>query len=241
MNKMVVANFKMNLSLEDVELYVQQLKGNISDKVNVVICPSFPFLFMFKSDEYKVGAQNSFYLNEGSFTGEVSTTQLKSLGVSYIIVGHSERRLYSKEDNDLINNKIKNILSNNLKPILCIGETKEERALHKTSIVIKKQIEQCLKDMDKDMLSDLTIAYEPIWAIGSGLTPKIVEIEETVNYIKTICLSKYKADNIKVLYGGSVNRNNIREINNIGGLDGVLVGSASWSARGLIEIVNNIE
>jgi triosephosphate isomerase (TIM) len=241
MKKIVIANLKMSMDYEKAKSYVEQLKGQISDSVEVVICPSNPFMYLFKTNEYKLGAQNVYYTNDPYCTGEVSVQQFKSIGTSHIIVGHSERRMYLQESNDNINKKIKAILSNNLKTVLCIGETKEERNMHKTTIVIKKQIEECLKNIDKDMLSDIIIAYEPIWAIGNGLTPTTLQIEEVVNFIKSICNAQYHTSNIKVLYGGSVNKNNIKEITNIKELDGVLVGTASWEAKSLIDIINIIK
>ena len=205
MKKLIVANLKMNLTLEEANDYLDIIKKNIIDQLEIIICPSFPFLPLFKNKDYKLGAQNCYYLDKGSYTGEVSPLQLKTIGVSYIIVGHSERRIYFKENNELINDKLKAILKHNIKPILCIGETMEERLLHKTFIVLKKQLNEALKDIESDMLTDIVIAYEPVWAIGSGKTPTSQEIAEVINYIKDLIKKEYKIDNIIVLYGGSVN------------------------------------
>jgi triosephosphate isomerase len=238
MKKLIVANLKMNLTLEEANDYLDIIKKNIIDQLEIIICPSFPFLPLFKNKDYKLGAQNCYYLDKGSYTGEVSPLQLKTIGVSYIIVGHSERRIYFKENNELINDKLKAILKHNIKPILCIGETMEERLLHKTFIVLKKQLNEALKDIESDMLTDIVIAYEPVWAIGSGKTPTSQEIAEVINYIKDLIKKEYKIDNIIVLYGGSVNLKNIKVITNIA--DGVLIGSASIDADNFINMINKI-
>lgn len=238
MKKLIVANLKMNLTLEEANDYLDIIKKNIIDQLEIIICPSFPFLPLFKNKDYKLGAQNCYYLDKGSYTGEVSPLQLKTIGVSYIIVGHSERRIYFKENNELINDKLKAILKHNIKPILCIGETMEERLLHKTFIVLKKQLNEALKDIESDMLTDIVIAYEPVWAIGSGKTPTSQEIAEVINYIKDLIKKEYKIDNIIVLYGGSVNLKNIKVITNIA--DGVLIGSASVDADNFINMINKI-
>ena len=238
MKKLIVANLKMNLTLEEANDYLDIIKKNIIDQLEIIICPSFPFLPLFKNKDYKLGAQNCYYLDKGSYTGEVSPLQLKTIGVSYIIVGHSERRIYFKENNELINDKLKAILKHNIKPILCIGETMEERLLHKTFIVLKKQLNEALKDIESDMLTDIVIAYEPVWAIGSGKTPISQEIAEVINYIKDLIKKEYKIDNIIVLYGGSVNLKNIKAITNIA--DGVLIGSASIDADNFINMINKI-
>ena len=238
MKKLIVANLKMNLTLEEANDYLDIIKKNIIDQLEIIICPSFPFLPLFKNKDYKLGAQNCYYLDKGSYTGEVSPLQLKTIGVSYIIVGHSERRIYFKENNELINDKLKAILKHNIKPILCIGETMEERLLHKTFIVLKKQLNEALKDIESDMLTDIVIAYEPVWAIGSGKTPTSQEIAEVINYIKDLIKKEYKIDNIIVLYGGSVNLKNIKAITNIA--DGVLIGSASVDADNFINMINKI-
>ncbi len=240
MEKMIVANFKMNLTYEECLEYLSVIKGKIPNYLNVVICPSFPYLYLFKSNEFKLGAQNCYYLNKGSYTGEVSPIQLKSIGVEYIIVGHSERRTNFNENNMLINKKIKNVLNQNIKPIICIGETKEEKLLHKTMPIIKKQLEEALNDVELEMLTDIIVAYEPIWSIGTGKIPTSNEINDATNFIKKILTTKYKVANPKVLYGGSVDQNNIKQIINLEAIDGVLIATASINAINFIEIFNNI-
>jgi triosephosphate isomerase len=241
MKKVIIANLKMNLIKEECEQYLQTIKGKITDELEVIICPSFPFLSIFISKEFKLGAQNTFYLEKGSYTGEVSSIQLKSIGVKYIIVGHSERRKYLNENNDLINKKIIAVLKQNINPILCIGETEEEKAMHKTAVVIKKQLDEALKNVEPEDLNDIVIAYEPVWAIGSGITPTLDEINDSISFIKNIILQKYNFDHIKVLYGGSVNLDNIKQIMNLSYVDGVLIGSASTDPNTFIKMLSIIE
>jgi len=237
--KTVVANLKMNMNLEDCKNYLDKTKGKIDTGLNVIICPSFLYLNLFKSDEFKVGAQNCYKQKEGSFTGEVSPYQLKSINVDYVILGHSERRKIFNENDKLIAEKVIETLKNNIKPIICIGETTSERDLKKTDIVIKKQLLEALKYIDSDMINDIFIAYEPVWAIGTGNIPSLNDIEEIVNYIKEIVNNKYNK-NIKVLYGGSINNENIQEIITLNNIDGVLIGNASLNPDGFIKLLDQI-
>ncbi|MDD3048738.1 MAG: triose-phosphate isomerase [Bacilli bacterium] len=240
MKKIIVLNLKMNLNYEEALSYVSDIKNKISDVFNTIFCPSFIYLDLFKASNYKLGAQNVYYPEKGAFTGEVSASQLKSMGIHYAIVGHSERRKYFNEDNKLVGNKIAFCLKEGLSPILCIGETIEEKQLKKTASVLKNQIFYALKDADKDLINDIIIAYEPVWAIGSGKTPSILEIEDAIEYIKNNIKTIYDV-NAKVLYGGSVNKENIKDIIKIKNLDGVLIGSSSIDAKYLIEMLDLID
>ncbi len=238
MKKIIVANLKMNLTLAEANSYLTNIKDKITDQLEVIICPSFPYLTLFKGYQFKLGAQNVFNLEKGSYTGEVSPVQLKSIGVEYVIVGHSERRLIFKEDNQFINEKIKAILNQNMLPILCVGETLEERSANKTSTVIQTQLEACLKDLN--ITNNIIMAYEPIWAIGSGQTPTSDEIREVMQFIKDYINNKYQI-NIRVLYGGSVNKDNIKSIIDIDNVDGVLIGGASIDSNNLLSMLNLVE
>jgi triosephosphate isomerase len=238
--KIIALNLKMNLNYDETLEYIDIIKNKISDSNEIVFFPSSIYLNMFKNSDYKVGAQNVYYMDKGAFTGEISPLQLKSMGIDYSLVGHSERRIYFKEDDNLINNKIKGCLRNNLKVILCIGETDEERRLRKTAFVLEKQLRNGLKDIDRNELEDITIAYEPVWAIGSGKTPSINDIEDATVYIKKTIVKGYGIEP-KVLYGGSVNKDNIRSILSIKNIDGVLVGSASNDPKNLISMLDLID
>jgi triosephosphate isomerase len=240
MKKSIVLNLKMNLDYEGAQSYINIIKDRISDGNEIVFLPSLIYLEMFKKSGYKLGAQNVHYADKGAFTGETSPLQLKTMGIHYALVGHSERRIYFKEDDHLINEKVKGSLKNDLKVILCIGETEEERRLRKTALIIEKQIINDLKGVDQDSLGDIIIAYEPVWAIGSGKTPRVEDIEDAIKYTKKITEREY---NIipKVLYGGSVNKENIKAIMNISNLDGILVGTSSFDPNYLVSMLDIID
>lgn len=237
MKKLIVANLKMNFTKEVMANYLNQIQNRISDFYEVVICPSFIYLYMVKNTNYKLGAQNVFYVKEGAYTGEIAPLQLKSMGVSYVIVGHSERRLYLEENDFMIAKKIKAVLATNLTPILCVGETLTERELRKTMSVLKNQLLLALKDLTVEEVNDVIIAYEPVWAVGSGQTPSIMEIKETISYIEKVIKQKYGCS-IKVLYGGSVNQDNIKTILELKMVSGLLIGGAALDANVFIKMLD---
>jgi triosephosphate isomerase len=238
--KIVVGNFKMYKGIEDIKDYIDSIKGKIRTDLKVVLCPPFIYLNLFKSNEYSLGAQNCFYENEGPYTGEISPFQLKSIGVEYIIIGHSDRRRLFNENDEMISKKIDQVMKNNIQCILCIGEDEIDKELHKTSVVIKKQLLNALKNVDDDMIRDIIIAYEPVYAIGTGIVPTNSDIEETIQYIRNIITEKYNYNGIKVLYGGSVTEQNIKDIISIKEVDGVLVGGASLEPKKFLNIINEI-
>lgn len=231
--KLLVGNFKMNLLKDEIDEYIKNVKNHL--KENVIFCAPFIYLDKLIENGFKVGAQDVSEYDNGAYTGEVSSTQLKSLGCMYSIVGHSERRMYF-DDNRRVNEKIKKLLRDGLTPILCVGENKEEYENKETGNVIKRELQEAFKDIDP---SNVIIAYEPIWAIGTGLIPNNSEIESIAQLIKEFINEEYKTD-IKVLYGGSVSTKNINELEKISNIDGYLVGGASikvdeWNS--LINIV----
>ena len=234
-NKLIVGNIKMNMKFGEIPNYLKHFK-NINNK-NIVICPSYIYIPYFLNYKFSVGSQNVCAYEDGGYTGEVSARQLASIGVKYTIVGHSERRIKLKESNLEINKKIKKSLESNLKVIFCIGETEEEKKLCKTEMVLKRQIRDSLFDI-KD-LSNVVIAYEPVWSIGTNKIPNNEYLINTITYIKELVRTMYKTD-IKVIYGGSINENNILDLNDIGGLDGFLIGSASINPIKFIEIIEKI-
>lgn len=234
-NKLIVANIKMNMKFGELANYLNHLKT--INKKNIVICPSYIYIPYFLNYDFSVGSQNVCAYEDGGYTGEVSAKQLASIGVKYTIIGHSERRIKLKEDNLEINKKIKSSLDSNLKVILCIGETLEESKLLKKDIVLKRQIRDALFNV-KD-LSDIVIAYEPVWSIGTNKIPEKEDLKHTIKYIKELVKDMYKT-NIKVIYGGSINENNITALESIKELDGFLIGSASINPSQFIEIINKI-
>jgi len=232
---MIIAlNNKSNLSKDEFIKYQQNL-SNINSSNKMILCPTFLNINNFNLTNFSLGAQNVSMNNDGAYTGEISANSLKSYNVEYTIVGHSERRIYQKESLEEINEKIKKLLENNIIPILCVGETKEERKNNKTEEKIKEEITSAiegLSDSDKDKL---IIAYEPIWSIGTGIIPSNSEIEEVFKYIKTFL------PNNKILYGGSANKENIELLNQCKIIDGYLLGGISLKPEKLKVFISKLE
>lgn len=235
--KHLIANWKMNLTATESQIHVKEILKNITPylaKVNTVFCPSFPALSavaeLITDSGVALGAQNSFWEEKGSFTGEVSPSMLKEFGVSHIIVGHSERRQQLQETEEMINKKMQTILRSGLVPILCIGETFSERQLGRKDFVIAGQVESALKNIQL-INKKILIAYEPVWVIGSGQAVKIEEAEHAARVIKQVLIDLYPDLDLKqvvqILYGGSVDAKNIAYFTSSKLLDGVLVGGAS--------------
>ncbi len=240
MKKIIGLNLKMNLNHDEVLDYVRVIKDKKFNNHELIIFPSFIYLDKFKESNQLLGTQNVHQEDEGAFTGEVSPLQLKSEEIDYSLVGHSERRKYFNEDDYLINKKIKGCLRNGLQVILCIGETEEQRNLNKTKEVLEKQIKEDLKDIDNGLIKNIVIAYEPVWAIGTGKTPTNQEIDEAIKYIKQ-CVKLNYGSNIRVIYGGSVNKGNIVDIMNISSVDGALIGSASNNPNNVLSMMDMID
>lgn len=237
-NKLIIANHKMNLEASDLTNYINSL-----DKLNnenIIICPTSIYIPYFLKKKYKVGIQNTYSESIGAYTGEVSPWQAHGLGVSYTIIGHSERRNILGEKDVFINKKVLEALKNELKVILCIGETLEQRDMLKTDKILKRQVIDALRDVKE--IDNIVIAYEPIWAIGTGVVPTNKEISTTISYIKTIIDNLYPDNNVKIIYGGSVTEKNIEKLNEIKNLHGFLVGGASLNIEKfskIIEVVDN--
>jgi len=232
-----VANWKMfgglnSLnSLRKVVKFLKNFKKN--NLIKIVYCPPNtlirPMTKKLRKSKIEVGAQNCHENNDyGAFTGSVNSKMLKSVGAKYVIIGHSENREAGEKDK-LINIKIKSALKSGLKVIFCIGETHQERKNKITKKILTKQINLGLNKIKN--IKNITIAYEPVWAIGTGLIPKSNELFETINFIKK------KIKNIKVLYGGSVNSKNINELKSIDNIDGYLIGGASQIPNKFIDII----
>lgn len=235
--KTLMLNQKSGLEYKDIVTYVSKLK--IYGK-NFVIFPSSIYIKDFIESGYNTGIQNIAEKNVGNQTGEITAKQATSIGVKSVIIGHSERRTNQKEDSKVLVNKFNEALDNKMNIVFCIGETLVEYRLKETNNVLFNELNEVLLNIDKNKLNKLYIAYEPIWAIGSGMTPSTFEIENVVKYIK-----EYLSNNsikAEVLYGGSVNDNNIEELSRISVLDGFLVGGASNDYKKVIkmcEIVNS--
>lgn len=230
---LVIANLKMNLLAKDLVPYLNII--NECKSKQLVICPTSIYIPYFLKHEYQVGIQNVFYEDEGTYTGEIAPKQASSMGVSYAIIGHSNRRTYFNETDSDINKKITKCLENGLKVVLCVGETLEERSMMKTSRVLKRQLMSDLRGVSN--LDNVYIAYEPIWAIGSNKMPSNQDIKDVTKYIKEIVLEMNQYQDVKVLYGGSVDEKNIDSIRRISNIDGIIVGNNSLDAKKLLEIV----
>ncbi len=252
MKYQIIANWKMNPLLEKEALSLFnsiRKKAEKFKKSEIIICPPFLFLFLFKnkiSKNLKIGAQNCFFEEKGAFTGEISLKMLKNFKVEYVILGHSERRRYFGETDEMINKKIKASIKNKINPILCIGETLKERRENKTFKVLERQIKTALKGISQKSLQrvKLSLAYEPVWAIGKGKSCSEREIEKASLFIKKILAKLYSISffkRIKVLYGGSVNEKNAKKILKEGRVEGLLIGSASLKKEVFIKILKEVE
>jgi triosephosphate isomerase (TIM) len=232
MKPLIAANWKMNMDLKEPVSFIRYFKKN-DFKSEVVICPPFYLLNSvyesIKKTNIKLGAQNMHFEEKGAFTGEISPLMLKDAGCEYVILGHSERRQYFDETDGLVNKKIKAALKHKLKPILCVGETLEQRNSNKTKKIIKSQLDGCLNRI-KD--KSIVIAYEPIWAIGTGMNATPEQAEEVHNFIKNI------TNNGRIIYGGSVKPANIKGLMQMKNINGALVGGASLDAKSFAQICN---
>lgn len=242
----IAGNWKMNKTVGESVKLVKELMPLVKNaEAEVVVCPTFISLNevvkTVEGSNIGVGAQNMHYKDSGAFTGEISPAALKDMKVDYVILGHSERRQYFKEDDAEINKKILAALSHGLKPILCVGETLEEREKGITMKVIEAQVGGGLAGMEGKSLDNLIIAYEPVWAIGTGKTATSGDANEVIGYIRKLLREKLGgkvADNTRILYGGSVKSSNIKELMSMPEIDGGLVGGASLEAEEFAKIVN---
>ena len=247
MRKPIIAgNWKMNKGLEEAKnLVTDILKLDLNKDVEAVLCTPFIDLAlvkeMIKDTDIKLGAQNMYFEKSGAFTGEVSPTMLKDLGVEYVILGHSERREYFNECDNMINKKVLSALENGLKPILCCGETLEEREAGKDKEKVKGQIEKNLASVKAEDFDKVVIAYEPIWAIGTGKTASSDDAESMCAYIRELVEKfhgKEQAEKVRIQYGGSVKPDNVADIMSKDNIDGALVGGASLEADSFGKLVN---
>lgn len=220
--KYLICNFKNKLLKDDILKYNRNL-GEIETKVKLVLCPSSIYLSLFDKNGYDLGVQDISSFMDRTITGEIEANQIKSLGATYVIVGHSERRIYKHEINIDFIDKINNALENNLNVIYCVGETLRDKENGSTFEILEKQISEVLNNVE---IKNIMIAYEPVWAIGTGNVPSIKEIKENIEFISDLLYEKYECK-LDILYGGSVNDENIGELCSIKGLSGFLVGGAS--------------
>ncbi|MCY6958972.1 triose-phosphate isomerase [Clostridium brassicae] len=247
MRKAIIAgNWKMNNTVAQAVKLVEELKPLVKDAIcDVVVCPSTICLDAVvnavKGTNIKVGAQNMHFEESGAFTGETAPAMLEEMGVDYVILGHSERRTYFAETDEALNKKIKKAFEHNLIPILCVGETLEEREANITEEVLGKQIKLDLAGLTKEQVEKTVIAYEPIWAIGTGKTATSEQANETIAYVRSVVagmFGKETAEKVRIQYGGSVKPATIKEQMAQSDIDGGLIGGASLKAEDFAAIVN---
>lgn len=241
---LIAGNWKMNKTPKEALELINTLKPLVQNAAaEVVVCPTFVALSdVLKAAEgsnIKVGAQNMYHQDSGAYTGEISPVFLKAMNVEFVILGHSERRQYFLESNEEINKKVASALKHGLKPILCVGETLEEREKGITFDVIGEQVKKCLADLQQYNLEDVVVAYEPVWAIGTGRTATKEDANEVIGFIRQQLkdvLGEKLSLNTRILYGGSVKSSNIRELMEMPEIDGALVGGASLDAAEFAKI-----
>jgi len=248
MRKTVIAgNWKMNNDLKESEKLIVELKNLLqNEKLNcdVIVCPPFTSLSeaskLVKGTVIKLGAQNMHFEDNGAFTGEVSASMLRSAGCEYVILGHSERRHIFGESDEVINKKIKKALAAGLKPIFCIGELLEERENGTTNDVVKRQVLKGLDGISADDMKNIIVAYEPVWAIGTGKTASPAQAQEVHEFIRDLIEIDYSlevANDLVIQYGGSVKPDNAKELLSQKDIDGALVGGACLKADSFMGII----
>ena len=245
--KVIAGNWKMNNDLKETQNLISKLTSGLSGEslnCDVIVCPPFTSLSeahsLIKDTNIKLGAQNMSFESSGAFTGEISADMLKSVGCEYVILGHSERRTIFGESDQLINKKLKKALSSGLKPIFCVGELLEEREAGITEKVIKRQLIEGFNDISIEEMSKIIIAYEPIWAIGTGKTASPEQAQEVHEFIRALIKAKYGesvSENLIIQYGGSVKPDNAKDLLSRKDIDGALVGGACLKADSFIGII----
>jgi triosephosphate isomerase len=245
--KVIAGNWKMNNDLSESQNLISKLISGLSnEKVNcdVIVCPPFTSLSeansLLKKSIIKLGAQNMYFEENGAFTGEISASMLKNTGCEYVILGHSERRTIFGETDQVINKKIKKALQSDLLPIFCVGESLQERESEVTNDIIKRQITEGLKNISSAEMQKIIIAYEPVWAIGTGKTASPQQAEDVHAFIRGLVKSLYSneiAEELVIQYGGSVKPDNAKELLSQKDIDGALVGGACLKSESFIGII----
>ncbi|MGG1574762.1 triose-phosphate isomerase [Fictibacillus sp. NRS-1165] len=250
MRKPIIAgNWKMNKTLSEAKSFVEEVKGSIpsSDAVDSVVCAPALFLDALvnasKGTDLGIGAQNMHFEDNGAFTGEISPVMLKDLGVGYVVLGHSERREYFGETDELVNQKTHAAFNHGLTPIVCVGETLEQREADQTKDVVKTQTEKGLQGLSEEQVKRTVVAYEPVWAIGTGKTASSEDANEVCAYIRSVIAEQFSqeaADQVRIQYGGSVKPGNIKELMGMSDIDGALVGGASLEPQSFLQLLEGV-
>lgn len=243
---LMAGNWKMHKNIPEAIAMVKELKPLISDvkDVDILICPVFTAIYPLsnevKGSNIKIGAQNVYWEPKGAFTGELAVSMLSDAGCSFVIIGHSERRQYFCETDETVNKRTKATLDAGLIPIVCVGETLQERESDNTFKVIEKQVKDGIKNFSKEEAEKIVIAYEPVWAIGTGKTATPQQAQEVHEFIRKIYSEMYGSDianKVRILYGGSVKPDNVSELMKQKDIDGGLVGGASLEASSFAKLV----
>lgn len=242
----IAGNWKMNNTIEEGVKLAEEIKAaELREDVEAVLCVPYTDIkdikAVVKGTNIKIGAQNMHWEESGAFTGEISPIMLRELNIDYVILGHSERRQYFNESDETVNKKIKSALEYSLRPIVCVGETLEERESKKEKEIVKKQIIEAFRGIGENELNNIVIAYEPIWAIGTGKTASADDANEMTSFIRETIGNLYGSgvkDIIRIQYGGSVKPDNVKEIMGKSDIDGALVGGASLKSEDFVKLVN---
>ncbi|MFC7371001.1 triose-phosphate isomerase [Fictibacillus iocasae] len=250
MRKPIIAgNWKMNKTLSEARSFVEEVKGLVpsAEAVDSVICAPALFLDCLADETegtpLSVGAQNMHFEESGAFTGEISPVMLKDLNVQYVILGHSERRELFAETDELVNQKTHAAFKHGLTPIVCVGETLEQRESESTKEVVKEQTEKGLAGLTEEQVTQTVIAYEPVWAIGTGKTASSEDANEVCAYIRSLVAEQFSqsaADAVRIQYGGSVKPDNIKELMGMSDIDGALVGGASLDPKSYLQLLEGV-
>lgn len=244
--KVIAGNWKMNKLKADADQFMEQVADKVpsDEQVEAIVCA--PYLYLpslvekAKGSKVKIGAQNMHFEEEGAYTGEVSPTMLKDIGVTHVILGHSERREYFAETDETVNKKAKAAFQHELTPIVCVGETLEQREANETKSHVESQVKQALEGLTEDQVVETIIAYEPIWAIGTGKTASSEDANEVCAHIRQVIkstVSEKAAKQVVIQYGGSVKPANIDELLGQSDVDGALVGGASLEPDSFLQLV----
>ena len=244
--KVIAGNWKMNMLPNEAMAFIEGLAPLVKNsEAEVVLCVPYTDLFYSlltaQDTNIKIGAQNMHWEESGAYTGEVSGKMLKSIGVEYVIIGHSERRQYFNETDETVNKKIKSAFANELKPIVCVGETLEQRETGKAEEIVTNQTKIALEGLTEEQVENTIIAYEPIWAIGTGKTATAEDANNSIKAIRNEITKNYGqniADKVIIQYGGSVKASNAKELFSTSDIDGGLVGGASLKVEEFANIVN---
>ena len=246
--KIIAGNWKMNMLPNEAMSFINELAGNVKDvKSEIILCVPYTDLFYSlltaQKTNIKIGAQNMHWEEKGAYTGEISADMLKCINVEYVILGHSERRKYFNETDEIVNKKIKAAVIKKIKPIVCIGETLEEKEKGITKEVVISQIKKDFENITKEEMENVVIAYEPIWAIGTGKVATPVDANNIIKDIRNEIQNLYGkevSENISILYGGSVKEENASNFFNMSDIDGALIGGASLNVEEFYNIIKSM-